>query len=154
VAVAGGGASEQQRLTLAGKPAPAPNPRSCRLLANHGLSETELGIVANLSIETPDEARKLVPTLDVSRGGGFLPFLLLLLLLQLACPWGAAMRRLHPGWPACARQWATRRPLNRPPAAAAAHCDASPVVPVGTLLVPVVVCRTPPASPMMCWRTC
>lgn len=34
------------------------------LLANHGLSETELGIVANLAIETPDEARKLVPTLD------------------------------------------------------------------------------------------
>lgn len=38
-----------------------------RLLASHGLSELELGVVANLAIETADEARKLVPTLDVSR---------------------------------------------------------------------------------------
>lgn len=39
----------------------------CRMLAARNLSELELGLVANLSIETPDEARKLVPTLEVRR---------------------------------------------------------------------------------------
>ncbi|KAL4444588.1 hypothetical protein ABPG77_002405 [Micractinium sp. CCAP 211/92] len=34
------------------------------MLAARNLSELELGLVANLSIETPDEARKLVPTLE------------------------------------------------------------------------------------------
>lgn len=37
-----------------------------RVIAHNQLSELELGLVANLSIETADEARKLVPTLDVS----------------------------------------------------------------------------------------
>jgi hypothetical protein len=36
------------------------------MLAKHHLTEVELGLVANLSVETADEARKLVPTLDVS----------------------------------------------------------------------------------------
>lgn len=39
----------------------------CRMLAARNLSELELGLVANLSLETPDEARKLVPTLEVRR---------------------------------------------------------------------------------------
>ncbi|PSC68049.1 DNA-directed RNA polymerase II subunit 4 [Micractinium conductrix] len=34
------------------------------LLASRQLTELELGLVANLSIETADEAKKLVPTLD------------------------------------------------------------------------------------------
>lgn len=34
------------------------------MLAKHHLTEVELGLVANLSVETADEARKLVPTLD------------------------------------------------------------------------------------------
>lgn len=34
------------------------------MLAAHHLSELELGLVANLSIENADEARKLVPTLE------------------------------------------------------------------------------------------
>ncbi|EFN56279.1 hypothetical protein CHLNCDRAFT_145153 [Chlorella variabilis] len=34
------------------------------VIAHNQLSELELGLVANLSIETADEARKLVPTLD------------------------------------------------------------------------------------------
>ena len=40
----------------------------CRVIAKNHLSELELGLVANLSIETVDEARKLVPSLDVSCG--------------------------------------------------------------------------------------
>ena len=34
------------------------------------MTELELGLVANLSIETADEAKKLVPTLDVGCGQG------------------------------------------------------------------------------------
>ena len=45
----------------------------CRLLAGYGLTEVELGIVANLALETPDEARKLVPTLDVSAAAAVPP---------------------------------------------------------------------------------
>ena len=52
---------------------PHPPPAHSRLLANHRLSELELGLVANLSVETPDEAKKLVPSLDTGgasvRGG-------------------------------------------------------------------------------------
>lgn len=39
------------------------------MLAARNLSELELGLVANLSVETADEARKLVPTLEVRRWG-------------------------------------------------------------------------------------
>ena len=49
----------------AGRPSPCP----LRLLASNQLTEKELALVTNLSIETADEARKLVPTLDVRARG-------------------------------------------------------------------------------------
>lgn len=54
-------------LTPLAPPPPNPPPLAARrLLASHHLSELELGLVANLEIETADEAKKLVPTLDMA----------------------------------------------------------------------------------------
>ena len=100
MAVAGGGASETAAADFGRQASPCPNPCSCRLLANHGLSETELGIVANLAIETPDEARKLVPTLDVSRGGGIPAIPVVAAATAARVPLGCSNAQVAP-WLAC-----------------------------------------------------
>ena len=47
---------------------PLLRPLACRTLAEAGLTHQEMASVANLQVQTADEAKKLVPTLEVGLG--------------------------------------------------------------------------------------